>query len=761
MQRRLLLIIVLIYTLSLFLSYELYCNPEKGKTLIPSKVSEFMYEINKIEFIGNEYFSDIELGSLINSRETKRNTIHKIVDFYYGEFKKIKHVNAYLPPGAMTTMRKVLKRWLPEIQYFEEPKIEADLEILKEFYNQNGFHNVTVKFDFRADYVKNINILTFYIEEGERSKIKTLNYIGLDSIANDVRRELKKYRKIKSGDYFSEEQIVNEISLVQSVLQNNGYFYSYYLQPTVDIDTLLKVDSVTVRFVPGKRQNISNIIFVDSTSGQKKVTDIMKKNQLVFKVGDWYSKQKIEVSRQNLQGLGTFEFVSIDTSSLAGGITDSSLAMKIFTRYRKQQEWGFGLYYNRTTYDNFDNVGLEFSYLNRNIGGIAQSLNLFSRIEWQNISRYFSPEFEWQLGLSFAQPYLWKIGNSVVGLSSQLLHLESRINTYLHLSTSSFMVKFPVKLPKWTYFNGMSIDMFVDWQRPINFLEDKQRALDAAETDSSRAVIEGTFKIYNSLYQFSESSRWYEPSALIFGINLTGDTRDELFNTTKGYFTNLSTDFWGGLGIAKYIRFQYSYNLFTSLNKYTVFALKARTGYIFWWDRDNSYIPIEKQFFAGGANSVRGWRSRRLRYFTDRILFVKDNSNLSFAEDFIGNRMILEGSFEVRWRFGKPRWASDVVANIINLGVMTGFIDWGNTFHWIAFNDAEYYSNMKFVDYITGLGISAGLGIGIQTPVGPLRLDFALPIWDPTPEGNLDKFVLKRQACLQYYEYHIGLGYSF
>lgn len=752
---------IVLFIFIIILPLRLLCVGEKGKFLIPSKAGDYLYEINRIDFVGNKSFTDEELESLINSRTTKRNTVHKIVDFYYSEFSKIKDVNKYLPPGAMATMRKVLKRWSPEIQYYEEAKVEADLEILREFYNQNGFHNCQISFNFKGDYGLNINILTFYVEEGERYKIQVIQYQGLDGIVEDVKKEIKRNQKIRRGDYFVEEQILNEISSIQQILLNNGYFYSYYLQPTVEIDTLYKVDSITVRFFPGERQKISSIVFVDSTFGQKVVTNKMKNNQLAFQVGDWYNRQKVEVSRQNLQGLGTFEFVSIDTSSSIGQITDSSLPFKVYTRYRKQQEWGFGFYYNRTTYDNFDNVGIEFSYLNRNIGGIAQSLNLFSRIEWQNISRYFSPEFEWQLGLSFAQPYLWRVGNSVVGLSSQLLHLESRINTYLQMSTSSFMVKLPVRLPRWTYFNGMSFDIFVDWQRPVNFLESKKKALDEAKTDSSKAVVEQTFKIYNSLYEFSKESHWYEPSALIFGINLIGDTRDELFSPTKGYFTNLSTDFWGGFGISKYLRLQYSYSFFTSLNKYTVFALKARTGYIYWFDVDNSYIPVEKQFFAGGANSVRGWRSRHLRYFTDRILFVKENTNLSFAEDFIGSRAILEGSFEVRWRFGRPRWASDVVGNIINMGVMTGFIDWGNTFNWIAFNDEEYYKDLKFLDYIIGLGVSVGLGFGIQTPVGPLRFDFALPVWDPTPENNLDKFVLSRSGFLEYFQYHIGLGYSF
>ena len=92
---------------------------------------------------------------------------------------------------------------------------------------------------------------------------------------------------------------------------------------------------------------------------------------------------------------------------------------------------------------------------------------------------------------------------------------------------------------------------------------------------------------------------------------------------------------------------------------------------------------------------------------------------------------------------------------------MTGFIDWGNTFHWLAFKDDEYYSEMTTADYFKGLGVSAGLGLGVQTPVGPFRVDFALPVYDPTPIDGLSKFVFSRYDLLSFSQIHFGLGYAF
>ena len=401
--------------------------------LYPSKRNKGLFEIDRIEFKGIENFTKSDLSSVLFSRTTRRNTVHKILEFYYFEFNKIENINSYLPPGALTTMEQTLDRWSPEIQYFEEAKVEADVMTLKEFYNQNGFHETTILPSFIADTVKKINVLVFSIKEGPQYIIKNIRFLGLDNIEKELQRQYIGKFISKKGKFFNEDEIVNDVNTIQTVLLNNGYFYSGYQQPVVSKDPKNKTDSVTIIFKTGKRQRISSIVFVDSTFEQKKVTDAMKTNQLFFKTGDWYSRNNVETSRQSLQSLGTFELVSIDTSSSAGTFTDTTLPILVYTRYRKQQEWGVGLYYNRTALDYIHNVGVEASYLNRNLGGIAQSLNLFTRLELKDISRFRDPEPEWQLGATYAQPFLWKINNSTVGLSGQLIHTESIILDYQQL----------------------------------------------------------------------------------------------------------------------------------------------------------------------------------------------------------------------------------------------------------------------------------------------------------------------------------------
>jgi translocation and assembly module TamA len=82
------------------------------------------------------------------------------------------------------------------------------------------------------------------------------------------------------------------------------------------------------------------------------------------------------------------------------------------------------------------------------------------------------------------------------------------------------------------------------------------------------------------------------------------------------------------------------------------------------------------------------------------------------------------------------------------LGVV-GFVDIGNSYDWLV-NDER--SNVSVDNFFSTLSVAVGGGIRYFTPVGPLRLDIAAPLYDPSGNANFS---------VKYLRYHIGLGHSF
>lgn len=103
-------------------------------------------------------------------------------------------------------------------------------------------------------------------------------------------------------------------------------------------------------------------------------------------------------------------------------------------------------------------------------------------------------------------------------------------------------------------------------------------------------------------------------------------------------------------------------------------------------------LPPSQRFFTGGDNSVRGYEFQSLG--------PKDASG-----DVIGGNYLLVGSFE----YEHP---------IVDKWSVAAFVDSGNAFSNTAKND----------------GFKTGIGVGARwiSPIGPVRLDLAHPLDDPT-----------------------------
>jgi len=187
-----------------------------------------------------------------------------------------------------------------------------------------------------------------------------------------------------------------------------------------------------------------------------------------------------------------------------------------------------------------------------------------------------------------------------------------------------------------------------------------------------------------------------DPFAFDLTINiarLTGtgifDTRDDLVDATRGDFLS-STFEYGAAALGSDLRFakyflQESY--YRRLWPGVVFATSGRLGLAAGFDQD--LIPSER-FFAGGGNSVRGYREASL-------------GPRDFFGDATGGNALLVLNEELRFPLV---WRLRGVA----------FVDAGNAFATIG-------------DVALGdLRVGTGFGVRVQTPFALLRVDFGAPL---------------------------------
>lgn len=734
--------IFLFFLALLFSSADILSQSVIYPGLFTSERNDFEFEIAEIRFVGNKSFTQKDLMKAISSRPTSRNPIHQLLQMFYTEGR----INRTTPKTVLRILKKDLIGFEKELVFFDEKIAENDTLSLINFYNKNGFHYASVKYIFKPDSVSKKNILIYIIKEGPQTILGNITYLGLDSLDYDVKQAVDNIRKIKSGDNYSEDNITSEMFSIRNNLINNGYYYSTVFKPIVK-SNIHNQDSVSITFNTGKRYKVGKVFFIDSLRGQNIIARDLKKNLLDLKEGEYVRQIDIDRTQNNLFNLTTFDIVKIDTSSIFAPMQDSTLNFNILSQYNKQQNWGIGLFLNQlAATDNNDVLygGVQLDYTHKNLGGAAQLFRPFINTKIREITsrpleKIYHGDLEYSIGFNFQQPFIFNIDRWRFGLNSSPIFSRSK-KADIILNTIILPFRIPIKLPDFTLFTMASFELSLENQNPENYADALAKANLKSDSAKKYEIL------YNNLNNYTHSGIFHMFTSNLISFSLTGDKRNHQFQPTNGYYVNINTEFAFNAGeviggLAKYNKTQLNvYYFLPATNNLTV-AFKLRAGHISFFDNNNQYIPVERQYFAGGANSVRGWESRRLRYSN----VLKDSTSNGFLQDFVGNSSLLEGSIEFRLRFLAPDNYDEMIAYNINNSGLVGFFDFGNVFGWFVPNDTT-------VPNFSKLALAGGFGYRYDTPIGVIRLDLAWPLYDPLGIKN---------TSMNDMQFHIAIGHAF
>lgn len=139
---------------------------------------------------------------------------------------------------------------------------------------------------------------------------------------------------------------------------------------------------------------------------------------------------------------------------------------------------------------------------------------------------------------------------------------------------------------------------------------------------------------------------------------------------------------------------------------------------------NSSILPYVKQFFAGGSNSLRGFRSRSVGPGT--YAGGQAPNKKGFLPDITGD-IKLEFNTEFR-------------AKLVSVIQGAVFVDVGNV--WLYNDNSDYGSGAKFSkNFLKELAADVGVGLRIDLSILLLRLDLGIPVRKPyLPEGQRNVF---------------------
>ena len=388
------------------------------------------------------------------------------------------------------------------------------------------------------------------------------------------------------------------------------------------------------------------------------------KRELLYKNGDRYNPKKVEKSKMRLKETGIYSLINITPVKVSE--SDSLVNLILTLSEYKQREWlSVGGFEPIEFYEGLDPLP--------SIGGFVEWRNRSIFNTNSNFSTKFLIGFPWET--NFNLPRLrYDIGfdtNWIFGIRWPT-KLNSFYETLINYDQENIdrVERYGLEMLQRIMFDNRSYFQNITvWE---NFSDNNVSTLD------STGLINNVTSIKN-----------LEQRSLSFRLHI--DKKDDPLFPKKGYLFDLYLKSTGYLlgGERNYLKLDFSINNYFMISKSSVLASRFKLGRIWSWEDSYNDYSYEK-FYLGGSANMRGWE----------ILKYSTVSNLGVIP-FGGTHRFLS-NIEFRNQINQ------------NLGI-TLFFDGGIL--------GENLNEMQD----SRLGWDIGIGLTISTPLGPVRLDYAVP----------------------------------
>ncbi len=561
---------------------------------------------------------------------------------------------------VVSTRQQAWFRFLSSSDQYNPDRVEYDEELLRQFYLHKGYAdfqmnsaNAELAPDRKSFY------LTYNFTEGPRYRIGSIEVTS--SIRNLSGAQLRSLVPISKGDWFDGDAIAEGITAVSTKAQDLGYAFAQ-VNPFVKTDPATRLATVRLDVVQGPEVYIQRIDITGNTRTEDKVI----RRELTVAEGDGYNQTKIDKSTSNLKDLGFFKDQTITNSP---GSTPQQVILNAKVTEQATGQFSLGGGYS-SSLGALLNAGLS---QNNFLGtGVNASLNAVLAQRGT------------QVNIGVTNPYF---------LDRNLIAGFDIFRTVTDSYTSSG-----------ASYSYSESDIGGDVRAGYRFNDNVRQAF--TYTISQRDVYD--VPTGSSLYITNEEG---VSSLSQISQTISFDYVDDDQTPTKGLLLDLTTDFAGLGGTAKFVRLSPDATYYIPLehvfgNKAWVLKFSVAGGYLI--PTFGYQTHIIDRFFLGG-DSLRG--------FADGGVGPHDVS----TGDSLGGQIMWSESTELQFPTPLPP----------DLGINGfAFIDTGSTWQLpaseIAQDGPAYDSSAPRV--------GAGVGVAWNTPFGLIDLSFAEPIVKQTDD---------------------------
>jgi outer membrane protein insertion porin family len=692
-----------------------------GAPLLDNVISD---DIKRLYLSG--FFSDINIqtqgykdGIKVILIVVERSLIEKI------SFQGMRRV--YLKEDKLKEMLQSKEK-----QYLDFPKLKEDVETIKKLYTKRGFTDTQVDYKVDTNQEKNTTVVTFLVQEAKRIGIRGISLEGNRSYS---KRRILKLMKTKRAWFFNpgilkEDVLEEDIKRIESFYQREG-FADVKVAYSIRRDPKKPFVYIDIKIEQGKKYIVGNVeIRGNSVVAQKDIAAALKE----CLSGKTFSQEVLKQDIANIQGVyfdRGYIFARVEESTslnpqtglvdVVYNITEHEVAYVDKIKIRgnvKTKDIVIRRELRIHPGDRFDGEKLRRSKER------LQNLGFFEEISYDtqdtdvaNIKDLLVDVKETKTGaFSFGGGY------STVDQFVGFVEIEQKNfdwKNFPYFTGDGQELKLRASMGSIS--EGYSLSFTEPWlfDYPVSFGFDIYKEGHDRESDVGYGYDEnrtgGDIRLGKEISEYLKTNLMYRYDMIKIGniptdatndlrkeegdhaissmeFGLTEDRRDNVFTPTKGRLLSGSLEVAGGPfgGDKDFLKFFGRASKYFPLFKGSVLEFRGRLGLVDPYG-DSSEIPIYERFFAGGAYTIRGYEERKVGPID------------AATKDPLGGESMLIGNAEYTYP-------------IFDFLRVAGFFDSGNV--WKKMDDVGS----------GGFKSSFGLGLRLRTPIGPINLDYGIPL---------------------------------
>jgi outer membrane protein insertion porin family len=634
--------------------------------------------VKVIEFIGNQAYSSYRLKDVIKTRESN------FLSFLGGN------------------------------DVYDPDRIEADRDILRRFYLKNGYADVQIVAALTEyDPARGGFIVSFKIEEGQQYRVGSVDFQS--TIANLDGNSFRSLSRVSVGSIYNAEAVEKSVEEMTIEASRRGYAFAT-VKPRGDRNFEAHTVSIVFAVEEGPRTYIERI----NVRGNTRTRDYVIRREFDVSEGDAYNRALVDRAERRLKNLDYFKTVKVSTEP---GSSNDRVILNV-----DLEEKSTGDFSVSGGYSTADGLLGEVSVSERNL--LGRGLFAKASVQYGQRTQGYS--------LSFVEPYLlgYRVAlgldlyqrkqlassyvsydTSTLGLSPRLgFQLREDLNLQLRYSISQQKITLPDYLTNCN--NTLGPSFFPTPAFAGNPTSNPYSNPPTTAAQGAAAVNAGGFSSDlggNNCFVDGEASlavrkELQNGAALTsaVGYSLAYNTLDNNKDPTTGILATINQDFAGVGGDVSYLKTTGDIKAYTPIVADIVGLLHLQGGILNQTGKDIRMLD----HFQMGPNLIRG-----------------------FAPLGIGPRDITPGTYQDALG-GTKYWGASVEMQMPfwflpkEIGLKGAvFADAGSLFDYKGSTCWNVTNECLTVGADDGLiRTSVGVGLIWQSPFGPLRFDYAVPI---------------------------------